>query len=249
MLTLIGLGLHNEKDLTLKGIEQAKTADKAYIEFYTSKWHGSIKNLEKLIGKKIIILKRQDLEEKSEKILEEAKNKKVILFVLGDPLIATTHTSLILDAKKRGIETKIMHNASIYSAVGETGLQIYKFSTTATIPFSEKTSGELPTSLYDKIKQNQKRGLHTLLLLDIDSEKNKYMTPNQGMRILLNIEVIADDTDIVVFARAGSEKPLIMYGKIKDIIKKDFGQPPFVIIIPGKLHFTEKEYLEYYQVK
>jgi len=31
-------------------------------------------------------------------------------------------------------------------------------------------------------------------------------------------------------------------------LKKDFGDPPFVIIIPGKLHFTEKEYLEYYRV-
>ena len=51
MLTLIGLGLYDEKDLTLRGIEQAKKADKAYIELYTSKWHGNIKNLEKLIGK------------------------------------------------------------------------------------------------------------------------------------------------------------------------------------------------------
>jgi len=248
MLTLIGLGLYDEKDLTLRGIEQAKKADKAYIELYTSKWHGNIKNLEKLIGKKIITLKREDLEEKSEKILGEAKNKKIVVFILGDPLIATTHTSLILDAKRKGIKTKIIHNASIYSVVGETGLHIYKFGSTISIPFPEKTSGELPTSLYEKIKENQKRGLHTLLLLDIDSEKNRYMTPNQGMKILLRMKAITDETEIVVFARAGSEKPLIMYGKIKELIEKDFGEPPFVMIIPSKLHFTEKEYLEYYRL-
>ena len=188
------------------------------------------------------------MEEKSEKILEEAKNTKIVVFILGDPLIATTHTSLILEAKKKRIETKIIHNASIYSTIGETGLHVYKFGSTISIPFPEKTGGELPTSLCDKIKQNQRRGLHTLLLLDVDSEKNRYMTPNEGMKILLRMKAITDETEIVVFARAGSEKPLIMYGKTKELIKKDFGEPPFVMIIPGKLHFTEKEYLEYYRV-
>ncbi len=46
MLTLIGLGLFDEKDLTLKGLEEAKNADKLYVELYTSYWHGNLKNLE-----------------------------------------------------------------------------------------------------------------------------------------------------------------------------------------------------------
>jgi diphthine synthase len=76
------------------------------------------------------------------------------------------------------------------------------------------------------------------------------MTPNEGMEILLKTEetmkkgIFTKNTGIVIFARAGSSDPLIIYGKVKDLLERDFGDPPFVIIVPGKLHFTEKEYLE-----
>ena len=243
MLSLIGLGLWNEEDVTLKGVNRAKDADKVYIELYTSKWHGDLKNLEKIIGKKIEVLKRENLEEKSDEIIKEAKNKNVVIFVLGDPLVATTHASLLYDAKKVGVKTEIIHNASIYSAICETGLHAYKFSSTVTISFPEKTGNKFPKSILKTIEENKNRGLHTLLLLDIIFEKNKYMTPNEGMKIF------SKDTEVVVFARAGSNKPLILYGKIEDLIEKDFGEPPFVMILPGKLHFTEKEYLEMFRVK
>lgn len=255
MLSLVGLGLWDEENITLRGLERGKNADSAYIELYTSKWHGNIKKLEGMIDKEIKILNREDLEEKSSEFLEEAEDKKIVLFVPGDPLIATTHSSLLTDAKKKGIETEIIHNASIYSAIAETGLHIYRFGVTITIPFLEKTANQLPLSIYERIRVNIKRDLHTLLLLDIISEKNKYMTPNEGMQILLNTEekmgkdVFTENTEIVVFGRASSEKPLILYGKVGSLIKKDFGNSPFVIIIPARLHFSESEYLEFYRVK
>jgi len=255
MLTLIGLGLWNEEDIVLRGFRKARNADTVYIEFYTSKWHGNIKKLERMIGKEIKILNREDLEEKSSEFLEEAKDKKVVLFVPGDPLVATTHSSLLTDAKKRGIKTEIIHNASIYSAIAETGLHIYRFGVTITIPFPEKTSDQLPLSTYERIRVNKKRDLHTLLLLDVISEKERYMEPNEGMQVLLNAEekmgkdVFTEDTEIVVFSRAGSENPLIIFGKVKDLINKGFGEPPFVIILPARLHFSESEYLEFFRVK
>jgi len=255
MLSLIGLGIFNEEDVSIKGLNRAKNADIVYLELYTSKWHGDIKKLEKIINKKIEILKRSDLEEKSENVLEKAKKDNIVLLIPGDPLIATTHISLLLEAKKKGIKTEVIHNASIYSSVGECGLHVYKFGATATIPFLEKTGNKIPISSYETIKENVRKGLHTLLLLDVVSEKNKYMTPNEGIEILLKAEqekkygIFTKNTDIIVFARAGSENPLIVYGKVKDLLKKDFGNPPYVIIIPGKLHFTEKEYLEFYRLK
>jgi len=249
MLSLIGLGLWNEEDLTIRGINRAKNADKVYIELYTSKWHGNIQKMEKITGKKIRVLKRDDLEEKSDKIIGESKNRNVVLFILGDPLVATTHVSLLSDAKKAKIKTEIIHNASIYSAVGETGLHVYKFGATVTIPFPEKTGDKLPESLSKTIKENRKSGLHTLLLLDIISEKNRYMTPNEGIKILLEMKILTKNTEIVVFGRAGSDKTLILYGKVEDLIEKDFGEPPFVMILPSELHFTEKEYLENFEVK
>lgn len=247
---MVGLGLHDENDLTLKGLRRAEKADKVYVELYTSKWHGDLKKIEKMIGKKIELLKRRDLEENSDKMLEEAKDEDVVVFVPGDQVIATTHLSLLLDAKKSGVETEIIHNASIYSAVGETGLHLQRFGATATIPFPEKTGEVLPISVYERLKENKKRGLHTLLLLDVTSEKKKFMSPNEGMEILLRTEdtmnegIFTEGTKVVVFARAGSEKPLIVYDKVKNLINKDFGKPPFVMIVPGKLHFTEEECLE-----
>lgn len=249
MLILIGLGLFDEKDLTLRALEEAKKADKAFIELYTSKWHGNLKILQKLIGKKVEVLSRKDLEEESSKLLEQAKAQNIIIFVQGDALIQTTHITLLQEAKKLGIKTKVIHNASIISAIGETGLHPQKFGPYITIPFPEKTKGKLPESVYDIIKMNKARGLHTLCLLDVIAEKNKYMSPQEAIEILLDMEnkrkegIFTEETEAIVFTHAGSEKPLIVYGKVKDIINRDFGESPAVLIVPGILHFTEKEYL------
>ena len=246
MLTLVGIGLHDEKDLTVRGIESAKAADRVYIELYTSVWQGKEK-LEDIIGKKIQELKREDLEQSADQIVKESKTKNIVIFVPGDPLIATTHTILIEQAKKAEIETRIVHNASIISAIGETGLHVYKFGATATVPFREKTGGKLPESVYDVIKMNKSNGLHTLLLLDITPEKS--MTANEAMQTLLAIEeqrnddIFTDNTEVVVFLRAGSNDSSIYFGKVRDLKNSDFGKPPMVMIIPGILHFTEKKYL------
>ena len=249
MLTLIGLGLFDERDLSLRGLDEAKKADKVYVEIYTSPWHGNLQNLEKLVGNNIEVLKRRDLEENSGKILEEAKNKDIVIFVGGDPLVATTHSALLLDAEKQKIKTRTIHNASIVSAIAETGLHIYRFGPSVTVPLPEKTKGKLPESVYEVIKMNKARGLHTLCLLDIDAEQNKNMTANEAMKILLEMEnerredVFTLGTDVIIFARAGSDNFMIIYGKVKDLLEKDFGIPPAVLIIPGILHFTEKECL------
>jgi diphthine synthase len=188
MLVLIGLGLFDEKDLTLRGTEEAKRSDKVFIELYTSKWHGNLKNLEKIINKKIEVLTRKDLEENSGRILDLAKSQSISILVQGDPMVATTHVSLIKEAKKLGVKTKIIHNASIISAIGETGLHLYKFGPSVTIPFPEKTKGKLPESVYDVIKMNKARGLHTLCLLDVIAEEKKFMAANESIKILIDLE-------------------------------------------------------------
>ncbi|MEM5879227.1 MAG: diphthine synthase [Candidatus Aenigmatarchaeota archaeon] len=248
MLVFIGLGLFDEKDLSLRGIEEAKRAKKAYLELYTTAWFGNIKKLEEIFGKKVEILKRKDLEENSDRVLEEAKAQDIAILVGGDPLVATTHSALILEARKRGIKTKVIHNSSIASAIAETGLHLYKFGPSVTIPFPDKTKGRLPESVYETIKMNKERGLHTLCLLDIDAEENKLMGVKEALEILLKIErarkdgIIKLNERIVVFSRAGSEENKIFFGEIKDLMKIEI-KPPSVLIIPGLLHFTEKEFL------
>ena len=55
--------------------------------------------------------------------------------MVGDPFCATTHSDLFLRAIKHGIKVKVIHNASIMSAVGITGLQVYLFGPSISIPF------------------------------------------------------------------------------------------------------------------
>ena len=250
MLILAGLGLYDEKDMTLKTLEYAKKADKIYAEFYTAVLTGTtLDKIEEVLGKKIILLSREDVEYRGNKLIEESKDKVVMFLTAGDPMVATTHIDLVIEAKKRGIDVRVINAPSIYSAVGITGLQIYKFGRTASIVFPEPNY--FPETPYNVIRDNLKMGLHTLCLLDIQIDKNRFMSANEGLKILLELEdrkrenILSRDTKVVVLARAGSLKPKIVYGKIGDLIDYDFGPPLHSIIIPGKLHFMEEEALKY----
>ena len=239
MLYLIGLGLNDEKDLTVKALEIAKNCD-CYAELYTSIWQGSLEGLEKLVGKPVQNLKRNDLEEKSAIIIEKAKENDVAVFVPGDPLSATTHIDLIYQTKQRKIPFQIIHNASIFSAVGETGLQIYKFGKTATIPMSGKLANVKKT-----VKSNKKLGLHTLLLLDIDREINIHLTVPDALKMLLKAKTVKETDSVIVFSRAGGDSK-IKYDSVRNLVR-DIIDLPAVIIIPGKLHFSEKDFLEMFR--
>ena len=248
-LYFIGLGLYDEKDITLKGLETARKCEKVFAEFYTSLLAGTtIDKVEELIGKPIVRLNREDVELNFEKtVLPEAKEKDVAFLTAGDPMVATTHSDLRIRAKKAGVESYVIHAPSIYSAVAVTGLQIYKFGKSATVAYPEKNW--FPTSHYDVIRENRERGLHTLLFLDIKAERNRYMTANEAMEILLQVEemkregVFTPETLVVVLARAGSLNPTIKAGYVKDMINEDFGRQPHVLIVPGRLHIVEAEYL------
>jgi len=252
-LYFISLGLSDEKDISLKAVETAKKCDLLFVEFYTQKMNTTKEKIEKVIGKKIRELTRQEVEENSDIILKPAKVKKVGFLVGGDAFCATTHLALKHEAMKRKIKTAVIHGSSIFSAVGETGLHMYKFGTTITVPFLEKLRGKLPISAYERLKDNRERGLHTLLLFDIVAEEDRCMTANEAMKILLDIEekrkenVFTEHTNVIVFARAGSETAKITYGSVGELIKRDFGKPPMCMIVPGVLHFTEREYLEMFR--
>ncbi len=248
MLYLIGLGLYDEKDISLKGVEALKKADIIYAEFYTSRlFQGSIKSLEYKLGVQINVLKREEVEEENIP-LKEALNKDVAFVCAGDPLIATTHTDLMIQAKKRDIETVVIHSSSILTAApGLSGLQAYKFGKVTTIPFTEENY--FPHSPYLAIKKNLEENMHTLVLLDIQAHLDRYMTANQGLEYLLQVEkkrnegIITGDTLAVVVARAGAEKPVIRADKISKLVVEDFGGPLHCLIIPSDLHFVEAEAL------
>jgi diphthine synthase len=248
-LTFIGLGLYDEKDISLKGLKVIKKSKKVFAEFYTAKLVGTkIEKIEKKIGKTIELVSREETE-KGDKILDSVKNGDVSFLTAGDPMTATTHVDLRLRAIKKDIKTMVIHGSSIVTAVpGLLGLQNYKFGRTTTLAYPEKNY--FPTSPYDVIKENRGIGLHTLVLLDIQADNNRYMTANEGIDLLLKMEekhqenVINKDSILCVVARAGSDNPLIVADTIKGLINRDFGPALHTIVVPGKLHFLEIEALQ-----
>ena len=243
-LIFIGLGLNDEKGITIKGLEETKSADTVFMETYTSLMPDfSLKRLEALCGKKIKVVSRRDLEEENgTQILQTAKTGKTVFLVPGDPFIATTHVTLRIDAAKQGIQTRIIHGISIMSAiVSLSGLHNYKFGKTVTVPFPENFS-ETP---YNVIAQNKKVGLHTLCLLDLKANENLFLSINQAIKMLLEVEekkkqnIIIPDTVAVGIARAGSDNPTLKADFVKDLANYEFGKPPYSLIIPGDLHFME----------
>ncbi len=247
-LVFVGLGLNDEKGISLRGLEEAKAAEEVFMELYTNLMPNfSVKNFEQVTGKRVRVLSRHDLEEENGKlVLDAAENGKTIFLVPGDPFIATTHVALRLEAQKRGIRTRIIHGSSVISAIiGLSGLQNYKFGKTVTIPFPENSS-ETP---YKIIGQNKSLGLHSLCLLDIKADEGRFLRINEALRQLLELErrnnqgFALEDSLVVGVARAGSEAPVVRADSVRKIMDFDFGDPPQSLIFPGELHFAEVEAL------
>jgi diphthine synthase len=267
MLYFVGLGLFDEKDISLKGLEVLKSVDVVYAEFFTSRLFGSsFKAIEELIAKEIIVLNRTEVEEENIFMKEATTGKDIALICGGDPLIATTHTDFIVSAKKKGIDYEVIHGSSILSsAPGISGLQGYKFGKVTTIPFPDENF--FPHSPYMTIANNLENDSHTLVLLDIQAHKDRYMSVNQGLEYLMKVKeelfleekkekkdkenkedkdnkVIIDENTLAIgIARVGSRDVIVHADKIERLIDFDFGGPLHCIAIPSKLHIVEAEYL------
>lgn len=246
MFFLVGSGLWRGDDISVRGMNVCKECSKVYLDRYTRAFEEKeLKKLEEIIEKKIIKLERKELEE-TLNFLNESEKENVCLIVPGDPLIATTHVTIIEECKKRNIEYEIIHGSSIFTALpGECGLMTYKVGGSCTIPMREKRI--VPYSIYDKINENRERGYHTLVFLDTTPEKE--MEISEAMEIMQEIEnekklkIFNDENKIIVGACMGSDKQKLIYEKI-GILKKMNFEKPCTLIIPGKLHFSEEEHLE-----
>ena len=231
---LIGLGL-NEKSLNLEALETIKKSDKVFLENYTVDYPYLILEIEKLVEKEIKELGRVDVE--NEKFLDEAKKKNISLLVYGNPLSATTHISLILTCKKQKIPYKIIHAESILTAISETGLQLYKFGKTASMPKFQKNFE--PDSFLNIILDNEKIKAHTLLLTDIGLSSKEAIEQLQKTTKNRNIKL----DKIIICSKTGTNESKIFYDTLDNLKKKTI-KMPFCIIIPSVLHHVEDEALE-----
>ncbi|XP_066208966.1 diphthine methyl ester synthase isoform X1 [Saccopteryx leptura] len=272
MLYLIGLGLGDAKDITVKGLEAVRRCSRVYLEAYTSVLTVGQEVLEEFYGRKLILADREEVEQEADNILKDAGVSDVAFLVVGDPLGATTHSDLILRAQALGIPYRVIHNASIMSAVGCCGLQLYKFGETVSIVFWTDTWR--PESFFDKVQKNRQSGLHTLCLLDIKVKEQslenlirgrklyeppRYMTVNQAAQQLLEVvqnqrargeePAVTEETLCVGLARVGAEDQKIAAGTLRQMCTVDLGGPLHSLIITGgSLHPLETEMLDLFSV-
>ena len=220
MLSLVGMGLE-KGDLTEKALKAIKGADKVFVENYTS------------------IPYEFDAEEmgrdrvESDFLLNLSKTKDIVLLVPGDPLFATTHTSLFFESKKLGIPCQIIHAPSVLNALARTGLSTYRFGRIVTLskPFESDRQ---------RILNNLKSGLHTLCLLD------------PSLKIKDGISVLSEfglDLKLVACARLGTSTEIIRYGPQSDLAAMEFGPRPHCLIVPAELQFYEKEFVSMFSIQ
>ncbi len=235
MLYLIGLGL-NANGISKEGLEIVKRCKRVYLESYTVNFPYSLGELSESIGKKIDPADREKVE--SLELVDEAEKMDVALLIYGSPLTATTHISLIQEAKRLGIKYRIIYGASILDAIAETGLQLYKFGKIASMPAWKKSYE--PDSFMKVVQENLSMKAHSLILCDIDLEFQEAV--KQLEKSAKNYEIPLKK--LVICQALGTKHRKILYRDFEEVKEYSGIKSPYSIIIPSKLHFLEKEVLE-----
>lgn len=264
MLYLIGLGLSYTTDITVRGLEAVRKCKRVYLEAYTSiLMQADVKTLEEFYGREVILADRELVETGSDEILAGADTDDIAFLVVGDPYGATTHTDLVIRARELSIKIETIHNASVMNAVGACGLQLYQFGQTVSLVFF--TDSWKPDSFYNKIMENRKIGLHTLVLLDIKVKEQsienmargrliyeppRYMNIETAASQLLQVEEMRNeqaytpDTPCVAVSRLGSPEQTFKAASLKQLSEYESGEPLHSLIILGRqVHDLELEFL------
>jgi diphthine synthase len=249
MLTFVGLGLWDERSVTVEGRDALREADHVFAEFYTSKLAGAtVADLEASHDIDVEVRSREGVEQDPGPILDAAEAGDAVFCTAGDTMIATTHVDLRLRAHERGIETRVVHGTTAAAAAASlTGLQNYRFGKATTLPFPYAHGGdEVPESVLDTVDANRERGLHTLCFLDIKvdhelAEDDEYMTASTAAGLLT--EAGRGDELGVAVARAGSPDPVVAADRLAPLAGREFGDPLHLLVLPGELHYIERDAL------
>eukprot|EP00892_Ulva_mutabilis_P001251 jgi/Ulvmu1/11126/UM071_0009.1 len=263
VLYVVGLGLYDHQDVTLRGLDAIRKCKRVFLEAYTSILLVGTSELEELYGKEVEVADREMVESQSGRILQDARTEDVAFCVVGDPFGATTHSDLVLRAHQEGIKVSVIHNASIMNAIAACGLQLYRFGQTISVVFFTDTWR--PESFYDKLVANKSLGLHTLCLLDIKVkeptmeslargkpvyEPPRYMTVKTCIEQLLEIEEKREEgaatgsTMGVGVARMGADDQVMRAGTLEELLTVDFGRPLHSFVVCGDLEPFEEEMLQ-----
>ena len=258
-LAFVGLGLYDERSITVAGQDALSRADRAFAEFYTSDLVGTdIETLERTHDVSIEVRDRAGVERDPEAILAAAADAPVCFLTAGDAMVSTTHVDLRLRAAERGIDTRVVHGVSASSAVPALcGLQNYRFGKAVTIPFPDGRDSAPPPSVVESIAANRDRGLHTLCYLDIAVDSGRHgrdvataAEPDDSAGDYMTADAAADllarewpGALGVAVARAGSPDPTVAADRLDALAERSFGGPLHALVLPGDLHHVERDAL------
>ena len=247
-LYLVGLGL-SRKLTTERALEVLRKSDLVLFDTYTSyscditlEWLSSL-------GIKVEPAERKDLENEYMKIIEKLeKGLSISIATIGDPVIATTHMALAVEAAKRGHRVRVVPGVSVLCYfLSKAGLSSYKLGRSVTVTFPENLPSEYP---YRVIKENDSLNLHTPVFLDIAGKR--MMTGKEAVRILMALEdkfregVITPERYVVIGQRLGCDDEKVNVLKVSEVENVELTEPPHILLFPSrKLHFIEEEGLEW----
>lgn len=244
-LSLVGLGLEPQ-GISLAGRRAAREAEAVFLEAYTAKAPQPVEELEALVDGEVQPLDRTGVED-GQAIVEAALDGHAALLVAGDPLSATTHTALRLQALEAGLEVRVHHAGSVLTAVAATvGLSHYKFGRTTTLVTPSERF--FPESPYEVVAGNLERELHTLVLLDV-REDGSFMSAGEGARVLAELEdrrgegVLTAEREVIAVARAGRSDEQAWLGSLEAMAELEAGEPMHSLVVPGALDPVEEEAL------
>jgi diphthine synthase len=253
-LWFIGLGLGDERDLSVRAREVLALCEAVFAETYTSALApGSLERLSGELARPIRTLSRIELEGERPVLEALATAPRVALLVAGDPFAATTHVALRLAVERAGHVWKYLPNASILTAAASfLGLMHYRFGRVVSVPFPEP--GFEPRSPLDTIGANRALRLHTLVLLDLRPSEDRFLTAGEALRLLAARDsegpdgVLPPNLPVAVVARVGTDRAEGWFGTRAELQEFDFGPPLHAIVIPSSdLHFEEAEALRRFQ--
>ncbi|MCI4331903.1 MAG: diphthine synthase [Thermoplasmata archaeon] len=245
-LWFVGMGLGDERDLSLRAMDVLRGLDAVFAEEYTSLLApGSLERLSTSIGKPVTRLGRESVEDAGAVLtaLDTHPDGRVGFLVAGDPFGATTHVALRLAAEERGHRWRYLPNASILTtAASYLGLMHYRFGRTVSLPFPEPNFQ--PRSPMDLLGRNFEQGLHTLVLLDLRPSESRFLSAGDALQILGGTSEapgVPGDRLVAVVARLGTDQARAWVGPRRELEGMDFGAPLHAVVVPGgELHFEEE---------
>jgi len=211
-------------------------AEEVWVDTYTSPFPGGLLNCVKGV--------REDALEADRSVLEGPFrfSKSVTLVVPGDPMAATAHSALLLEARRRGYSVQIISNVSaLQAARSKSGLSQYRFGKVVTLMYP-KEGISFTESVYNVIKDNDSMNLHTIVLLETGYGRD--MTVPEAARLLCEYEELCDRRAIAM-ARLCWDDETIKVAKLRELAESDLGGPPHLLVFPSpKLHPIEEEFIE-----